>query len=358
MTNIQDAFLRLLRLGIGTSEDIPTLDGVNWFNLERLANEQGLLGVMLDGVEKLPQELRPEKKAILQSVGQLLKSEQRYLAQEHAAVKMALLLHQHGIRTYVLKGAVVSECYPRPEHRRSVDLDCFLVAESGRNENVCERGNQVIEGQGIKVGRSFYKNSSFFFQGLHVENHRYLTPFRGNKLLTRLESYLQKLLLEDDGPNRIAGTWLCRPPVMVSALFLIEHAYSHFLHEGLTIRHILDWVMFRERHAGDIDWKVFDGCIDEYGFRLFFDAYSHVGEFVAGDRDERELTVAELRMIESIWDGLDLHDTVEGFCGKLNLVGNTIRAAWKYRLFSPISMPHALWIQVKGFLFLRNPRLG
>jgi len=36
------------------------------------------------------------------------------------------------------------------------------------------------------------------------------------------------------------GTWLYRPPVVVSALFLIEHAYSHFLHEGLTWRHVLD----------------------------------------------------------------------------------------------------------------------
>ena len=76
----------------------------DWQALEELANEQGLLGVMLDGVERPPRELRPEKKSILQSIGQLIQSEQQYAVQEHAAAEMALLLHLHGIRTYVLKG--------------------------------------------------------------------------------------------------------------------------------------------------------------------------------------------------------------------------------------------------------------
>ena len=41
---------------------------------------------------------------------------------------------------------------------------------------------------------------------------------------------------------------------MVTALFLIEHAYSHFLHEGLIWRHVLDWMMFSGKHKDEIDW--------------------------------------------------------------------------------------------------------
>jgi len=48
---------------------------------------------------------------------------------------------------------------------------------------------------------------------------------------------------------------------MVSALFLIEHAYSHFLHEGLTWRHVLDWTMFSRRHREEIDWEAFDALL-------------------------------------------------------------------------------------------------
>ena len=153
---MQDAFLQLVRLGIATSEAIPSLAGLDWKAVEKLANEQGLLSVMLDGVEKLPRELRPEKKAIIQSIGQLIRSERQYEEQEQAATEMALLLHQNGIRTYVLKGAVVAECYPRPKHRRSVDMDCFLLSEGG-TEDVWEKGNKVIEDAGFRVGRGYYK---------------------------------------------------------------------------------------------------------------------------------------------------------------------------------------------------------
>lgn len=67
-----------------------------------------------------------------------------------------------------------------------------------------------------------------------MENHQFMVPFRGNRTLKNLEIFLQSMMLNDKGVDRFEGTWLYRPPVMVSALFLIEHAYSHFLHEGLT----------------------------------------------------------------------------------------------------------------------------
>ena len=54
-------------------------------------------------------------------------------------------------------------------------------------------------------------------------------------------------------------------------------------------------------------------------------------------------------------EGLDQRVDVRGFAGKLRLAGNTLRAAWKYRAFSPISMMQALWIQAKGVVFDKNP---
>lgn len=369
-TDLKDSFLRLVRLGIGgeAGASLPMaapLSVGDWQALEELANEQGLLGVMLDGVEKLPRELRPEKKAILQSIGQLIQSEQQYAVQEHAAAEMALLLHQHGIRTYVLKGTVVAECYPRPEHRRSVDMDCFLLPEDG-SENVWERGNRVLEEQGFEVRRDFYKNSTVVLPGLTVENHRYLTPFRGNRTLRRLEIWLQGQLKVDslkfkdgslDDSGKFDGTWLYRPPVMVSAVFLIEHAYSHFLHEGLTWRLVLDWQMFIRRHRDEIDWKELEARVDELGFRRFYDTFNRLGEYLVGELPADGIQPMDLQMLSDIWSPLDLHDSVTGWRGKLALAGNTWRARWKYRQFTDMSWLRALWIQAKGVLLEKEVRL-
>ena len=363
---IQDTFLQLVRLGISCESVLGSpilasgsLSASDWQALEDLANEQGLLGVMLDGVEKLPLELRPEKKAIIQSIGQLIQSEQQYAVQEHAATEMALLLHQHGIRTYVLKGAVVAECYPRPEHRRSVDMDCFLVNDNDNlNGEVWERGNRVVEKAGFEVARGFYKNSTFHLPGLAVENHRFMTPFRGNSRMKRLERLLQALIAEDEGGDRFEGTWLYRPPVMVSALFLIEHAYSHFLHEGLTWRHVLDWAMFSRRHRDEIDWKELEALIGEFGFRKFYDSYCRLGRFLVGELAADGLQLADLRMLADVWAPLDLHESLHGLKAKLQLSGNYWRARWKYRLYTDMTWLRALVEWVLGAVFDREPRLG
>lgn len=403
-TNYHEIFLRLVRLGLGCADYsidlIPQLSAKDWQALENVANEQGLLGVMLDGVEKLPRELRPEKKAILQSIGQLIQSEQQFEVQEQAAKKLSLLLHQHGIRTYVLKGAVVAECYPRPEHRRSVDMDCFLVdenvnvndslgslrskSEENHSENlstskdsensklstlnsqldVWERGNRVVEEAGFEVARGFYKNSTFHLPGLTVENHRFMTPCRGSARLKRLERLLQGMIvndnlnLNDNHCNRFEGTWMYRPPVMVSALFLIEHAYSHFLHEGLTWRHVLDWTMFSRRHHEEIDREAFDGLIGEYGFRKFYDSYSRLGRFLVGELTADGLQLTDRRMLADVWAPLDVHESLHGLKAKLQLAGNYWRARWKYRLFTDMTWIRALSEWVLGAVFERQPRLG
>ena len=144
---------------------------------------------------------------------------------------------------------------------------------------------------------------------------------------------------------------------MVTALFLIEHAYSHFLHEGLTWRMVLDWMMFSKKHKDEIDWTLLGAKIDEFGFSKFYDSYSRLGRYLIGEFQDSAFTFQDKRMLEDIWAPLDLHESVRGWKGKLRLVGNTWRARWKYRYFSEISMLEALWIQVKGFLFDKKPKL-
>ena len=383
---MREAFLALVRLGIGNAATVALPDCIDWDEVEALAKRQGLFAVVFDGLEQLPQTSRPPLTTWLRWIGEVQLEESRYSQQWSVACKLAHLFHQHGIRIFVLKGNVLSECYPKPQHRVSADFDCFLLNEN-QNENekdVWEKGNQLIEEAGCEVEKVFYKNSTFRLPGLTVENHRFLTPFRGSKTLRRFEQYLQGELKEcskssrGSSSSRFEGTELWRPPVMVSALFLIEHAYSHFLHEGLTWRHVLDWVMFSRKHKDEIDWKEFDVRIDEFGFRKFYYVFNAIGQEAFGiglsrigelgnttynsqlSTDSQLSTLnSKLKslMLNDIWAPLDLHESVRGFKGKLALVGNTWRARWKYRYFTNMTWFTALWIQVKGFLFEKTPTL-
>ena len=362
MTTIQEFLLNLIRASVVGRTDYAMPASVNWTVLIDEANRQSVSVIASDGLQKLfdagvysVSGDKEERRTKAKWFAKTMKYEQRYANQLAAAKKMGESFAAAGIQTVILKGFTVSECYPIPAHRYSADLDCFLIKD-GEHLRAYEQGNHIMEEQGLTVDRSFYKNSSFDFPGLHIENHKFCTPFRGNKSLRRFEQLLQGLILA--GPfSPFENTGLIAPPPLASALFLTEHAYSHFLHEGLNLRHILDWALFRRKHTSDMDWAAFDRYVDEFGFRRFYEAYSHLGEFVLGEREEGALTAPERRMMDSVWAGLDLHDSVKGFMGKMRLAGNTLRAGWKYREFSPISMVKALWIQAKGVLFEKNPEI-
>ena len=360
MTVEREFLLNLLRASLLGETGFAVPETVNWSVLIDEANRQNVSVIASDGLQKLfdaglysVSGDKEERRTKARWFAKTMKYEQRYANQVTAAKRMGERLASTGIQTVILKGFTVSECYPVPAHRYSADLDCFLIKD-GEHLEAYEFGNRVMEEHGVKVGRGYYKNSSFDIPGAHVENHKFCTPFRGNDTLRRFERLLQELILA--GPLCPLGdTGLLAPPPLASALFLTEHAYSHFLHEGLNLRHILDWAMFRRQHASDVDWTVFEGYVDEFGFRRFYDAYMHLGEYVLGSRET--LTPVEQRVMDSVWAGLDLHESVKGPIGKLRLVGNTLRAGWKYREFSPISMARALWIQVRGVLVGRKVEL-
>lgn len=362
MTLEQRVLIHLLRAGTIGDTEFVFPESLDWASLIEESKRQGVTVIASDGLQKLYDEGvyselgdKELRRAKAKWFAKTMEYEQRYDGQLAAAKKLARWLALEGIRTVVLKGFTLSECYPAPSHRYSSDFDCFLIKD-GEHLSAYEHGNQVVEKHGISVEREFYKNSAFDVGVLYVENHKFCTPFRGNATLRRFERLLQGMIVE--GPlTEIGGTGLLEPPPLFSALFLTEHAYSHFLHEGLALRHFLDWAVFRRKHASDVEWDSFDRYLEEYGFRRFFDAFNHVGEFIVGDRDVTALTKGEQRMLDSVWEGLDVHESVRGFAGKIKLVGNTLRAAWKYRCYSDISMIRALWIQVKGFLFEKNPRL-
>lgn len=363
MTIEREFLINLIRASILGNTGFVIPEAVDWTVLIDEANRQNVEVIVSDGLQRLYDEGlysvsggKEERRNKALWFSKTLKYEQRFTNQVAVAKLLGEWFASAGIQTVVLKGFVVSECYPVPAHRYCADLDCFLIKD-GEHILAFEQGNQVMEKHGVKVSREFYKNSSFVIDGLHVENHKFCTPFRGNDVLEKLEKLLQNTML--DGPlTHFEGSNLLFPPPLFSALFLIEHSYSHFLHEGLNLRHILDWMMFSRHHQDDIDWAAVDHYIDEFGFRRFYDAYVHVGEYILGERVIENLTDSEHKMMDSVWEGLDLHETVTGVRGKLNLVGNTLRAGWKYKSFTNLSMLHALWIQVKGFLFMKNPNLS
>jgi len=120
---------------------------------------------------------------------------------------------------------------------------------------------------------------------------------------------------------------------------------------------VLDWQMFSRKHRQEIDWNELEAEVDEFGFRKFYDSFCRLGKHLVGEVTADNLQLTDQRLLEDIWAPLDVHETVKGLRGKLALAGNTWRARWKYRIFTEMNWFQALWIQAKGVMFERNPKI-
>ena len=61
MLKQQKIFFDFLQFCIGSAKEIPgSLKEADWKELYRIAQKQCLVGVLFDGIKKLPKELAPE----------------------------------------------------------------------------------------------------------------------------------------------------------------------------------------------------------------------------------------------------------------------------------------------------------
>lgn len=295
-----EVLFKLVRIALGKEEDFSLPCGVDWRKVVDLSYEQGVAAIAVDGLQKLYESCpnleseldKPEYEGLkYEWFGSVFQAETDFAAYLSAAKSLAKLYADNGVRTLVLKGLAFSECYPVPFHRSSCDLDCYLAGDY-------EKGNQLVEQAGVAVDRDYFKNSSFRYEGLHVENHHFFTAFRGSRKSKEYERLLQHEI-EPGETRRIFNSDLLAPPVMFSALFCISHAQTHFLSEGITLRHILDWVLFRKCHYDEIDWARFESVCREYGMLQFAQTFTRIGLFLLGEAEYSSLTTIDLRLLNN-----------------------------------------------------------
>jgi len=69
----------------------------------------------------------------------------------------------------------------------------------------------------------------------------------------------------------VNGERVYLPLPNLHALFLIRHAVAHFAAAEISLRQVLDWAFFVEKHRNEVDWPWLTGVLEEFGLKRFFD---------------------------------------------------------------------------------------
>ena len=266
-----ESFFQLIRLSIGKAEQLTLPEGVNWKDVEVMVGRQGLSAIMVDGIERLSEEDRPPRSILLKWIGETLHSyEIRYEKYRHSIAEMATFFNARGLKMMVLKGYACSLDWPKPQHRPAGDIDIWLFGKNSEAEEVLRKE------KGLPIDNSHHHHTVFFWRGFMVENHYDFVNVYAHKSSRELEKVFKRLGEDDTHFVELDGEIVYLPSPNLHALFLIRHLASHFVGSCITLRQILDWAFFVQKHTGEIDWHWLTAILDEYHMTDFYNCINAI----------------------------------------------------------------------------------
>ena len=269
---VSRSFLSLLRLGIDNSSPqvVSLPKEFDWEAVKALADRQGLSAVILDGIERLPDDKRPPEDVLLEWIGDSLYYDALYEDYRKAIRKLAGFYNQHGFMMMVVKGLACSLDWPKPSHRPCGDIDIWQFGKQRIADEVIERET------GIEVDSSHHHHTVFYWGDYMVENHYDFINVHHHRSNAELEKILKDQARDDSHFVEIKGEKVYLPSPNLHALFLLRHAMMHFAATEITLKNLLDWGYFVQAHGKAVDWKWLLDVLERFGMKELFDIFNAI----------------------------------------------------------------------------------
>ncbi len=178
-------------------------------------------------------------------------------------------LRDRGIQTLVVKGIVCRQLYPLPDHRLSADEDILCRADQRElcRNTLAELG--LVSDQGDPDA---YEVTYRREDGVHLELHSSLFPPESHIFGDWNQPFAQ--VFDRCITVTIDGHTVETLNPTDHLLYLLLHAFKHFLHSGFGIRQVCDISLFANSYGSQIDWAyILETCkkyrADEFAAAIF-----------------------------------------------------------------------------------------
>lgn len=358
MDKSSKTLLQLLDIAInGNVKEID--DNVDWRNVLILAQKQGVRGLAYEALELLKQENEactcfPDRTTLMQWYAQTAFVEKMFAQHVALAKDVAELWKQHGIKTVVFKGLAHSRYYPRAEHREFGDFDCYLIDADGNC--AYRQGNEIAKKSGYVVDDIWYKHSHIAYKKLTIENHQYFTSARRGGTDLALHKYIVEAIGNGSKLERLDGTEIYVLPVEAEGLFMLYHSLTHFLVEGINLRHFVDWACWIKTNQDKLEWSEFYSLCKRFRLDGFADVLNTIAvKYLGVELHDKSIFAnsefAERTIDSALFDDSSIYNRGKGqWYERLHVIGNAFRYSWKFRDVAHYSMIGYVWQFVYGFL--------
>ena len=234
----QKFFFDFLRFCIGSESEIPdSLVDADWKEQYAIAKKQCLVGVLFDGIKKLPAEyVGMKKELLLQWMAESQMLEKANVRLNDAAIQVSEWFRKKGFRTCILKGQGNAMMYPNPYSRTPGDIDIWV---EGGDKRVISFVRSISPHE-----KACYHHIEFpSYKGVEVEVHyrpSFLLCFWHNR---KLQKYYERVKEEQFSHRVMLGKQgeVAIPTVEFNLIFQLTHIFTHLMNEGIGLRQLLDY---------------------------------------------------------------------------------------------------------------------
>lgn len=312
MIKSQSIFIKILNsalrnLPMEETADIQSLTLTEWQELIDMAQAHKVLPMFYDVVYKLPAFQKQDvvfKDSLRRNILQQL-SLQTIRTTEFLRLNKAW--QELGIKPIVVKGLVCRYIYPKLDSRVSSDEDVLVAPESYEAaKKLIEDFGYLMEDKEDRAADEYEITYSTPDKLMRIELHRELFDATNASYGDAVEFF--KNVSDKAIEMQIEGERVFTLAPTDHLLFLICHAFKHFIFSGCGIRQLCDILMLAEYFGEQIDWAYIIKACRKLSLELFAVAVFKIGsrhlsfdEKKAHYPDEWSLTdIDEMPMFEDV----------------------------------------------------------
>lgn len=213
---------------------------IDWIDLLNFAARQGVIGVYWRGIELLFQSPIPLNKPtddeVMEWWGEVndIRKRNEDLFKKTAFVSDTF--RKEGFENCILKGQGNALMYPDPYSRTPGDIDIWLKGSRTEINSYVHKLFPKEKGSGLHIHFPVFKDTL-------IEVH--YTP----RILDNpsADKYLQQYFKEVQSQqmnnivNLPTGKTICIPTPFFNIILQLTHIYRHFICEGITLKHLVDY---------------------------------------------------------------------------------------------------------------------
>lgn len=267
MDPIFEQLIRLLRSSLNSQQPEEThLSNEEWEKIYWLARAHGLVAMVNDSIERLPDDQKPTGNIALSWILSAERTQFHFQHQQEVLSTIKMKAQEQDLSLVIIKGMSLARFYPIPTSRSCGDIDIYFPGNY-------QRGNRLLGSPDAQVDG---KHAEMKADGVVVENHLHFLD--QHYISQRKAERFIKSTLKDASPEGYLSP-------KGNLVYLLMHTVCHLTaKDKLPLRNVIDWGMFIKANRQALAPQECHKIMRRIGMNDAFNMFTLLaGEFIGYD---------------------------------------------------------------------------